>query len=52
MNSMNSIHIDGQNGADTGSKADQQSTSDVRMDPMGVSTLNKQVFKKCIEKPK
>lgn len=38
---MNSINIGGQNGADAGSKADQQNTSDVRMDPMGVSTLNK-----------
>lgn len=41
---------DGQNGADIGNKADQQHMSDVRMDLMGVSTLNKQVFKKCPEK--
>lgn len=35
---MNSVNIDGQNGADIGSKADQQFSSDVRMDLTGVST--------------
>ena len=43
---------DGQNGADIGKKADQKCMSDVRMDLMGVSTLDKQVFKKCTEKSK
>lgn len=42
----------GPNGADIGSKADQQYTLDVRMDLLGVSTLNKKVSKKYTEKSK